>query len=147
MGQVNRYIKDNPALDDVDHALGRPYEPFNTYRNYYATDCPDKISDFQKSPWWNVTRKKSGLTYCFVSDEGRKALAEELSDRDKYGRLYEITSKRYEGSKLVFAKTPSQANYRAWIDADLDDWSFMEYCAEISARLANKTRTAAQEAE
>ncbi len=33
MGQVNRYIKGNPALDDVDHALGRPLNPIDTYRN------------------------------------------------------------------------------------------------------------------
>lgn len=135
MTQVNRYIKGNPALDDVDHALGRPYDPFNTYRNHYATDDPYKISEFQQSPWWNVTRKKTGFTYCHVSDEGRKALAAELADVEKYGRLYEVLSKRYDGRSLIFAKSRSQAKYRAWIEADLE-WTFMEYCAEIRARLA-----------
>ena len=51
MPQVSRYIKGNPELDDVDHALGRPYSPHDTYRNYYATDCPDKIEEFEKSDW------------------------------------------------------------------------------------------------
>lgn len=38
--QVNRQIKGNPALDDVDHALGRPFRPHDTYRDHYATYNP-----------------------------------------------------------------------------------------------------------
>jgi len=134
MRQVNRYIKDNPALDDVDHALGRPYKPHDTYRNHYATDCPDKIAEFEKSDWWNVVKERNGMTYCYVSDAGRKALADELA-KPEYGRLFSITSRRHAGETFVMAGSHSQAKYRAFINADLD-WSFMDYCKEISVRLA-----------
>lgn len=134
MGQVDRYIKDNPALDDVDHALGRPFRPHDTYRNHYATDCPEKIAEFEQSDWWNVGKEWNGMTYCYVSDAGRDALAEELA-KPEYGRLFSITSTRYGGETLVVAKSHSQAKYIAYINADLD-WSFMEYCNEISVRLA-----------
>ena len=38
---VNRYLAD-PAMDDVDHALGRPLDPMReSYRNRYAVDAGD----------------------------------------------------------------------------------------------------------
>ena len=136
MAQVNRYIRDNPALDDVDHALGRPYKLSDTNRNHYATDCPEKMAELKASNWWNDGAEKFGMTFFCVSDEGRKALADELADTEKYGRLYSITYPNYEGETLVFAKTRSQARYHSWVKADLDDWSFIQYCNEISVRLA-----------
>lgn len=133
--QDNRYTKDNPALDKVDHALGRPFDPFNTTRSHFATDCPIEILAMSVSDWWSEAREKFGMTYFNVSDVGREALAAELADKSKYGRLFSITSKSYDGEKLIFAKSHSQAKYRAWIDADID-WSFMDYCKEIRVRLA-----------
>ena len=46
--KANRQIKGNPALDDVDHALGRPCSASlvdNTYRDHYAAGDPDKIDE------------------------------------------------------------------------------------------------------
>lgn len=135
MSQVNRCIEDNPDLDDVDHALGRPYRPFDTYRSHYATSCPEQIAKFRASPWWDRGKRIGSLTFFHVSDAGRQALADELAKVEKYGRLFEITSSRYEGRTLVMAKSHSQAKYHAYINADLD-WTFFEYCQEIRARLA-----------
>lgn len=135
MGQVNRYIKDNPALDDVDHALGRPFDPHNTYRNHYSTDCPAKIAEFEASDWWDVTVKAHGMTFCYVSDAGRDALKAELADTEKYGRLYELSCDRWDGVALIVAKSRSAAKYAAFLDADLD-WPFMEFCAGLRVRLA-----------
>ncbi|MEL7281330.1 MAG: hypothetical protein AAGK79_13300 [Pseudomonadota bacterium] len=135
MGQVNRYIKDNPALDDVDHALGRPLNPFDTYRNHYATDCPDKIAEFEASEWWDVGQNHAGMTFCQVSDVGRKALAQELSKAETYGRRYELTCDRWDGPAYIMAKSPSAAKYAAYIEADLD-WPFMEFCEGLRVRIA-----------
>lgn len=133
--QVNRQIKDNPALDDVDHALGRPFNPHNTYRNHYATDCPDQIAEFEASDWWEVNANRDGMTFCRVSYAGREALRKELSKSDTYGRLFELHCDRWGGPAFVMAKNRSAAKYAAFMDADID-WSFMEFCDGLRVRLA-----------
>lgn len=135
MGQVNRYIKNNKHLDRVDHALGRPFRPFDTYRDHFATSDPKQIAEFRASPWWREGKTWDDMTFFHVSDAGRQALADELANAEKYGRLFAVTSDRYEGCSLVMAKSHSQAKYHAYIEADLD-WPFMEYCKEIRVRLA-----------
>lgn len=132
--EENRHIKDNPALDDVDHALGRPYRPFDTYRDHYATSCPKLRAVFRASPWWREGVTSESMTFFHVTDEGRHALAVELK-KPEYGRLYSITSRRYEGETLIMAKSRSQAKYLAWLNADLD-WPFIDYANAVSARLA-----------
>lgn len=133
--QVSRQIKGNAALDDVDHALGRPFRADGGYRNHYATSCPDQIRKMDKSDWWDRGVKRGDMVFFHVSSAGRLALAAELKDAGKYGRLYEITYTHHSGSKLVTATTASQAKYRAWIDADIDV-PFIEYSSNIRARLA-----------
>ena len=88
--QVNRHIEGNADLDDVDHALGRPFRVSDTYRNHYATDCPEQIAAMRASKWWEEGIARDGLTFFHVSDAGRDALREELA-KEKYGRLYEIS--------------------------------------------------------
>lgn len=133
--EVNREIKGNAELDKVDHALGRPHRAHKTKRDHYATDCNVEISNMSRSPWWRNGGKMYGMTFFHVSDIGREALAKEISNVDKYGRLYQISSPYYSGSKLINAQSPSQAKYHAWLDADID-WSFIEYARNISVRLA-----------
>lgn len=135
MSQVNRCIKDSKALDHVDHALGRPFRPLETFRDHFATSCPKRKADFRASPWWTEGITRDDMTFFHVSHAGRQALADELADVDTYGRLFEITSDGYEGRSLVMAMSHSQAKYRSYIDADLD-WPFIEYCKEIRVRLA-----------
>lgn len=133
--QVNRQIEGNPALDDVDHALGRPFDPRDTYRDHYATCCPDQIAEMTASPWWNRGVKRGDMVFFHVSKKGREALTSELSDHAKYGRVYEITARHHDGRSLVAAQSHSQAKYRAWVAADID-WPFIEYAKEINVRLA-----------
>jgi len=76
-GPVNRSLGD-PALDDVDHALGRPRNPLGeTCRNYYAAD-PDTVG-FDGSPWWERRGNiPGGLVVWRVTAAGRQALADHL---------------------------------------------------------------------
>ncbi len=133
--QVNRQIKDNPDLDDVDHALGRPYRPFDTYRDHYATSCPDQKQKMRASDWWDEGGTRDGMTWFYVSDIGRRALADELSKTETYGRLYEVSRPGEWSGGFVVAKSRSAARYVAYIEADVD-WPFMEYCKGLSVRLA-----------
>lgn len=133
--QVNRYIKDNPALDDVDHALGRPFRVDDTYRDHYATSCPDQKAAMRASGWWNEGVTRDGMTWFHVSDAGRAALRAELSNVETYGRLYELSRGCVNGAAYVMAKSRSAAKYAAYIEADLD-WSFMEFCDGLRVRLA-----------
>lgn len=133
--QVNRYIKDKPDLDDVDHALGRPLRPHDTYRNHYATCCPNQKAKMRASDWWDERGTRDGMTWFFVSDAGRDALAEELGDHARYGRMYEVSRPgEWEGG-LIMAKSRSAARYAAYQQADVD-WSFMDYCRGLRVRLA-----------
>lgn len=133
--QVNRQIKGNRALDDVDHALGRPYRVRDTYRNHYATRCPNQKAAMRASEWWNEGITRDGMTFFHVTLAGREALARELSDADTYGRLYAISRCCVNGEALVMAKSRSAAKYAAFVESDLD-WSFMEFCEGLRVRLA-----------
>lgn len=135
MSQVNRIIRDNPLLDDVDHALGRPYNPDKTYRNYYTTGCNKQRTRFRASPWWSEGSTVNATTSFYVTADGIEALKNELKRADKYGRLYEITSVEYGGVSYQMAQSNSQAKYLAYLNADID-WPFIEYCKEIRVRLA-----------
>lgn len=134
--QVNRQIKGNPALDDVDHALGRPYRPFASYRDHYATCCPEQKTTMRASSWWEEGITRGDMTWFHVTEEGRTALAHELQDATKYGRLFEVACDRWDGAAHVIAKSHSAAKYAAYIKADLDDWTFMEFCKGLRVRLA-----------
>lgn len=79
MTEVNRTLPD-PALDDVDHALGRPRDPLNPPRNHYALDpsSPEAVR-MAHSPWWRRGRSiPGGLVYYHVTEAGRSALKEAL---------------------------------------------------------------------
>lgn len=133
--QVNRHIKDNPALDDVDHALGRPYRASGGYRDHYATCCPKMKSEMLASDWWVEGITRGDMTFFHVSDAGRAALAEELAKTEVYGRLFEVSRAGMSDARHVVAKNHSAAKYAAYIEADVD-WSFMEFCEGLRVRLA-----------
>ena len=61
--QVNRQIKGNALLDDVDHALGRPYVVQDSYRNHYATCCPAQKAEMRASPWWDEGVTRDDMTF------------------------------------------------------------------------------------
>lgn len=134
--QVNRQIKDNPELDDVDHALGRPYNPFGGYRDHYATCCPKQKAEMRASDWWSEGVTQGDMTFFHVTNAGRTALTHELQDATKYGRLFEVRRVKDDGRRLVMAMSHSAAKYAAYIEADLDDWTFMEFCKGLRVRLA-----------
>ncbi len=69
------------------------------------------------------------------TNAGRRALQEELSNADVYGRRYELTCDRWEGAAYVMAKTPSAAKYAAYMEADID-WPFMKFCKGLRVRVA-----------
>lgn len=135
MIKVNRKIE-NPDLDRVDHALGRPFDPFDSYRDHYAAH-PNDAAKFAKSPWWRRGKAyPNELVFFHVTKEGRQALADELKNNaEKYGRLFCVTYINEGGGWYVFAKSRSAAKYKAWLDADTEI-PFIEYATIISARLA-----------
>ena len=81
MRPIHRSLAD-PALDDVDHALGRPRNPLApTYRNHFAVDPDTELAAaMDASPWWlRVPLPHGGGMACYVvTHEGCKALAEYL---------------------------------------------------------------------
>jgi hypothetical protein len=77
---VNRWLP-HPALDDVDHALGRPRDPWDTYRSHYVVEADsDQAAMMDTSDWWKRSvEMNNGRDVVFhVTDAGRAALAEHL---------------------------------------------------------------------
>ncbi len=79
MSEVNRTFSDQ-MIDDIDHALGRPKDPDNPYRNYYATGNKDQIAKFLASGYWDQGRTYRRMTWMHVNDEGVKALKFALTE-------------------------------------------------------------------
>ena len=122
MGEVNRALTD-PALDDVDHALGRPVKPFGGYRNHFdARGDDDRIAAMRGSPWWQeggATRTVGGVFH--VTMEGRRALAEHLSNigfPELGWRIYLHGNDGLGPDAVVIARSRSAAKYNYFLSCD-----------------------------
>ena len=143
MSSVNRYLK-NKAMDRIDHALGRPVNPLDheiTYRDHFATDCPDQIAEFRGSPHWQEGHTQWGMSFFHVTDDGRQALSDHLKDIEDPHRLYCVTwrpgrSESY--TRDIAAKSRGAARYAYYIIvSDVNhDLTFGDFCRQSTARLA-----------
>jgi hypothetical protein len=137
---VNRYLKDK-AMDRIDHALGRPADPMReTHRSYYAVgNASDIATSFRASPHW-IEAPPSGINedmrWFYVTDAGRKALADHLKSIGDRTRRYLVSY--WEYSDIVAAETPAKARYSKFLDVR-DAWSeltFAEFQRNSKVRLA-----------
>jgi hypothetical protein len=137
---VNRYLKDK-AMDRIDHALGRPADPLReTHRSYFAVGTDNDIAAaFRASPHWEEA-PPSGINedmrWFYVTDAGRKALAEHLKAIGDSTRRFVVNY--WEYSDVVAAETPAKARYRKFLDVS-DTWSeltFAEFQRNSRVRLA-----------
>lgn len=84
MAQVNRTLED-PMMDDIDHALGRPRNPFGGYRNHYAANRNSpEAKRMESSPYWQRWTQfdSGGPLVCYrVTKAGRKALSDYLKQQ------------------------------------------------------------------
>ena len=132
---VNRCLGD-VAMDDIDHALGRPLNPMDeTYRNYYVTDGP-AADEMAASPFWSERPRGDGNRCFVVTDAGRAALKSHLRDIGDPHRAYEITFDGYP--RTVIATSRSKARYSHFLDLRevLPDLTFKDYSARASVRVA-----------
>ena len=111
---VERFL-DDPMLDDVDHALGRPLWPLReTKRNYFGFPAhSDVVDEFDASPYWRRTGLRDEMVFYDVTDVGRQALVDYLSEHEKHVG-YEVT---WNGVSEVFSATSSsQAKYLCFLN-------------------------------
>lgn len=135
--KMDRYLKDK-AMDHIDHALGRPFDPTGeTYRNYFAIDTgSDLAAQFRASPNWREGRACDDMAYFFVTDEGRAALAAHLKEIGDKNRMFAVTFDG-EACSPVIAESHGKARYQAFLNiSDCWDISFREFCKQVSVRLA-----------
>lgn len=72
---VNRHLNDD-AMDNIDHALGRPINPMKlSHRNYFETASHEETDDFLATGHWEFTG-----ALCVVNDAGREALNKHLTE-------------------------------------------------------------------
>ena len=79
MKMINRTLND-PGMDDIDHALGRPEDPMgDVYRNYFF--APKCEVDKDASPYWEKSDRSfnEDLVLFTVNQKGREALRDYLS--------------------------------------------------------------------
>ncbi|MEZ0003822.1 hypothetical protein [Sinorhizobium fredii] len=136
---VNRYLKDK-SMDHIDHALGRPVDPMGeTYRNHFATgvSSPEaKASGASKN--WELDGLVRGMAYFSVTDAGRKALADHLTQIGDKHRLSDVT---YEGqTQAVVAVSAAKAKYSLWLDISdcFCDLTFAKFSRAASVRLTQR---------
>lgn len=135
--QVNRYLE-NKAMDHIDHALGRPVDPFSeTYRNYFAIDEDSDLAErFRASDFWDHNgTAEGGMAFFSVNWLGREALANHLKHIGDKHRLFII---EWDGMELPqIATTHGKARYRKWLDvSDTREISFKDFARAARVRLA-----------
>ena len=111
---VNRYLQDK-AMDDIDHALGRPINPLKeTYRDHYAAGIASPEAEAMRvSPHWREGVTNGTLTFFHVTDEGRKALSEHLK---KIGDPHRLYSLKWHGHAItVVAPSRGRARYEGFL--------------------------------
>ncbi|MCS0497908.1 hypothetical protein NVS89_22715 [Ancylobacter sp. MQZ15Z-1] len=120
---MNRYLADK-AMDDIDHALGRPLDPMGeTYRNRFATSGA-KAEEMASSPHWEEFERAATMRFFGVTAEGRKALADHLrAIGDRY-RAFVVSFEGYED--VVAAPSPAEARYKRWLSIS-DSWSELTF--------------------
>jgi len=134
---VDRYLLDK-AMDNIDHALGRPADPLReTYRNYFAVDyASPEAAAFRASPHWIITGGVHGGMVTFsVTVAGREALHDHLRKVGDKHRAYLVT---FDGhSESIAATTPGKAKYEYWLRVSdvCPDLKFGAFCREASVRL------------
>jgi hypothetical protein len=134
-GENNRSLND-PRMDALDHALGRPTDPHGeTTRNFFGVevDCDD-ANAMKADSYWTHTRDFMGTSGFAVSDEGAAALRAYLKENWTPPRRYIVAWG--ESLRTIEAKTRSKAKYLAWLDMDFADLSFGDYAKNARARLA-----------
>lgn len=132
---VNRSLSD-PAMDRIDHALGRPADPMAaTYRNYYAVDkVSAKAEAMRMSPHWAAGRAIPGDLQCFVvTPSGRAALTAHLREIGDPHRSFVVS---FDGSDpmIIAARSHGAARYAAFLRSDLD-LTFGDFVRRTSVRL------------
>lgn len=134
---VNRYLEDK-AMDHIDHALGRPVDPFEeTYRNYfYVVGDTDLRRHMATSPHWQSAGQETGGEYFRVTDAGKRALAEHLKAIGDKNRRFIVSWGGYD--MLIIAETRGKAKYRKWLDvSDTDDsLTFAKFQRSARVRLS-----------
>lgn len=131
---INRSL-DDKAMDNIDHALGRPLDPMSkSYRNFYMTDG-ELAEQMASSPFWYEGRRNGDLRAFAVTAEGRKALAAHLRDIGDRHRAYAVD---FDGHvDTVVATSRNKARYSRYLDiADfMPDLKFKDFCRRVSVRL------------
>lgn len=143
--QVNRSLEDR-AMDQIDHALGRPVDPLvESYRNYFATDADSKHAKaFAASPYWDTHGRTAPgeMAYFFVNQAGRQALKDHLKQIGDKHRLFDVT---YQGlTQAVVAETAAKAKYSLWLGISdcFCDLTFGQFTRAASVRLSPKLESA-----
>ncbi|VDC28261.1 hypothetical protein [Pseudogemmobacter humi] len=132
---INRYLR-NKAMDHIDHALGRPFDPMReTYRNYFATDCPRRIEAFQASGHWDDCGAFTGMRYFSVNDAGRAALRDHLRTIRDPHRAWTVSLIGFE--MTIIARSRGKAFYEAFLRAsDSLELDFRDFCGLARIRRA-----------
>ncbi len=142
--KVNRCLADK-AMDHIDHALGRPFDPMgDSYRNYFAASGPIAEGMARSEHW--VEGRKNGELRCFaVTPAGRTALVAHLKAIGDKNRAWRITYRGYEST--VVAESRSKARYSHFLDLSdvCPDLTFKDFSMEASVRLAFRAQPASGE--
>jgi len=134
--KVDRYLAD-PAMDRIDHALGRPLDPLGwTSREYYAAE-PGEAAAMCASPYWHRSAQLlDGLTVFTVTDAGRRALADHLRSIGDKHRAFDLTFNGHIARVVGTSSAKARYDYFCHIRDCCPDLTFVEFLRRSSIRRA-----------
>lgn len=141
MGHTVRRCLEDPSLDEVDHALGRPFDPLgDTSRDHIAAQ-PGSKSDLAlaESTWWErAPGTPYGLHLYRVTGAGREALAAYLAKTSKH-RLWVVRWRGYTWE--VVATTLGKARFQGWtsVTDSYPSLAFVQFLTESKITPASRS--------
>lgn len=132
---VNRYLEDK-AMDHIDHALGRPVDPFGeTFRNCFVASgrLADEIA---ASGYWEEFARSGEMRFFSVTDDGRAALSSYLEEISEPHMKFAVI---FDGhTSIIAATSAAKARYQQWLEINdiRCDLTFGEFCRKSQVRRA-----------
>jgi hypothetical protein len=141
--KVNRYMPDK-AMDNIDHALGRPLDPLTGgYRNHFAI-CDASVEKdvaFLQSPNWEKGIVSGRMTFFRVTQAGREALAAHLKKNKDPHRAFDVTFKGT--SQTVVATSHRDARYSTWLRLrdPMPDLTYGAFMKAVTVRVCREAQS------
>jgi len=131
----NNRSLDDPVMNELDHALGRPTDVDIHTRNFFGVSIGgDQETEMLANPYWKLSRRFMGTAGFSVSNAGKEALRAYLAEHWTPPKKWSVTWNGF--TETVEGSTRSKAKYNKWLEMDTFDILFGDFLRECSIKSA-----------